>query len=73
MPVWKVLIIGALACVCMGLGMATVVIGVDQEGNQRWLWLGGLLTATLCVGGATSLFLRYAGRSLDVNPGKSQN
>ena len=73
MPVWKVLIIGALACICMGLGMATVVVGVDREGSQRWLWLGGLLAATLCAGALLALFLRYAGRSLDTNPGKSQN
>jgi hypothetical protein len=70
---WKVLVIGALASVCMGLGMATVVIGFDQEGGRRWLWLGGLVAATLCAGALLALFMRYAGRSLDVSPRHSRN
>jgi hypothetical protein len=67
MAVWKVLVIGALGFACMGLGMATVVIGFGQEGARRWLWLGGLAAATLFAGALLALFLRYAGRSLDLS------
>jgi hypothetical protein len=66
MPVWKVLLIGTLAALCLALAMATVVITLDQNGGQRWLWLGGLLAATLCSGALLALVLRWAGRSLDL-------
>ncbi len=68
MSVWKVLIIGILACLCLALGMATIAIPIAEEGNARWLWLGGLLTATLCAGSLLGVFLRYAGHSLDLSP-----
>jgi hypothetical protein len=65
MPVWKVLFIGLLACVCLGLAMATFVVPFAQEGGQRWVWMGGLLSATLCMGVLFALFLRHASGSLD--------
>ena len=43
MPAWKVLLICALACVCLALAMATVAVPIAQDGGQRWAWLGGLL------------------------------
>ena len=72
MPVWKVLLIGILAALCLALAMATIVITLDQNGSRRWLWLGGLLTATLCSGALLALVLRWAGRSLDLNPHRAQ-
>jgi hypothetical protein len=66
MPTWKVLLICLCSCVCLALGMATFVVPVTLEGGQRWLWLGVLLAATLGAGGLLALFLRHAGRSLDV-------
>jgi hypothetical protein len=68
MPVWKVLLIITLACVCMALAMATIAIPISQVGAQRWGWLGGLLTATIGAGVLLTLFLRYAGGSLDTKP-----
>lgn len=72
MPVWKVLFIGLFACVCLALAMATFVVPFAYDGGQRWLWLGGLLAATLCAGGLFALFLRYAGGSLDAKPRGTQ-
>jgi hypothetical protein len=68
MPVWKVLLILALAIVCMALGMATIAIPIAQVGAMKWVWLAGLLTATLGTGALLAFFLRYAGASLDVKP-----
>ena len=67
MPAWKVLFIGVFACACLALAVATFVVPFAQEGGQRWVWMGGLLLATLCAGGLLALFLRHAGRSLDVS------
>jgi uncharacterized membrane protein YdcZ (DUF606 family) len=73
MAVWKVLIIGILACLSLGLGLATVAIPISYEGAQRWTWLGGLLGATIVVGTLFVLFLRYADASLDVKPRGSRS
>ncbi len=68
MAAWKVLLIVALACVCLTLTMATVAIPIAHNGGERWAWLGGLLAATIFAGGLLALFMRYAGRSLDLKP-----
>jgi hypothetical protein len=65
MPAWKVMFIGLLACICFSLGLATLLVLLTHEGNQRWLWVGGLLPATIGAGGLFTLFLRHASRSLD--------
>jgi hypothetical protein len=72
MPAWKVLIIGVLASICLALAMATVLVTLDQTGGNRWLWMGGLLAATLCAGTLLTLFLRHAGRSLDLSPHRAR-
>ena len=61
------LLVGGLFC--LALAMATIIIGLDKEGTQRWLWIGGLLMATLGAGALLALFLRHAGGSLDMKPG----
>ncbi len=68
MPVWKVLFIGAFACLCLGLATAIFVVPFSHTGAQRWVWMGGLLSATLCAGVLFALFLRHAGGSLDASP-----
>ncbi len=68
MPVWKVLLIGVLTCASLGLAMATVAIPIAQQGGQRWLWLGGLLSATAATGTLLALFLRHASGSLGLKP-----
>lgn len=73
MPAWKVLFIGLFACLCLGLATATFVVPVSQEGSQRWVWLGGLLAATLCASGLFALFLRHAGTALDAKPRRAGN
>ena len=73
MPAWKVMIIGLLGCISLALGLATILIPMEHQGTQRWIWLGGLLAATVFVGGLFALFLRYAGRSLDASPNRSRN
>jgi hypothetical protein len=73
MPAWKVLIIIALACVCLALTIATIAIPIAQDGAQKWAWLGGLLTATIAAGTLLTLFLRHAGGSLDLKPRGGRN
>lgn len=68
MAVWKILVIGVLAFTSLGLALATVAIPIAQTGGQRWLWLGGLLAATAGAGSLLTVFMRYAGASLDVKP-----
>lgn len=68
MAVWKILLIGLLACASLGLAMSTVAVPLAQEGGQRWAWLAGLFAATAAVGTLLAFFLRYAGTSLDVKP-----
>jgi hypothetical protein len=68
MPAWKVLFIGLCACVCLALATATFVVPFTYGGNQRWLWMGGLLAATLFAGVLFALFLRHASNALDANP-----
>ena len=61
MPVWKVLLIVVLACSCLGLAFATLVVPMTMTtGGDRWLWLGILLAATVFVGTLFTLFLRRA-------------
>jgi hypothetical protein len=63
MPAWKVLFIALFACVFLGLGFATFIVPMTTSaGEHRWLWLAGLLAATVVVGVLLSLFLRRAGR-----------
>jgi hypothetical protein len=69
MAVWKVVLIGLLACVCLGLALATILVTLDKQGSQRWLWMGGLLAATAAVGTLLAFFLRHAGNSLETKPG----
>jgi hypothetical protein len=64
MPTWKVLIVCLLSLIFLALGSAAFVVPVSMEGNQRWMWLGILLPATLCAGGLLALFLHHAGRSM---------
>jgi hypothetical protein len=73
MPAWKVMLIGLLAGICLALAMATILIPMDKEGSDRWIWLGGLLAGTLFTGGLFALFLRHAGHSLDASPNRSRN
>jgi uncharacterized membrane protein YdcZ (DUF606 family) len=68
MPAWKVLLIGAFACVVLALATATVLVPMAQDGGRRWVWLGGLLAATLVAGGLFALFMRQVGRSMDTKP-----
>lgn len=64
MPVWKVLVIALLGCICLALSLATLMVVVAGE----WLWVAGLLPATICTVVLFVLFLRYAGGSLDLSP-----
>jgi len=68
MPAWKVMLIGLFAAICLVLAMATILIPMDKQGSDRWIWLGGLLTATIVMGGLFARFLKYAGGSLDTSP-----
>ena len=43
MHTWKVLVIGLLACICLALAMATVLIGLDTQGVRVFHAARGLL------------------------------
>ena len=67
MPVWKVLFILALGGVCLALGLATIVVPMTMVlDNSRWLWLAGLLFATVGMGTLFRLFLNSADRVMDL-------
>lgn len=68
MSAWKVILIVVLACASLGLAMATVAIPIAQTGNDRWLWLAGLLSGTVVTGGVLTLLLRHVGKTMDVPP-----
>jgi hypothetical protein len=68
MSVWKILVIGVLACASLAFAFATVAIPISHSGSDRWLWLGGLLAGTVASGTLLTFFLRYAGGSLDMPP-----
>jgi hypothetical protein len=66
MPAWKVLLILALALVCLGLAFATFIVPMTlTDGTERWLWLVGLLAGTACMSGLFALFLRRASSFLN--------
>ena len=64
MPAWKVLFIVTFACVCLALAFATLVVPMTQTADQhRWLWLAGLLGATVGMSTLFALFLRSTDRA----------
>ena len=73
MAPWKVLLIGVLACACLGLALATVLVPMSREGSDRWAWLGGLLVATAVTATLLTLFMRHASSFLDVKTRGSRN
>ena len=61
MATWKVLFIALLALICFGLALATLIVPMTlTAGPERWMWLGGLLLATVVMITLFSLFLRRA-------------
>ena len=68
MPAWKVLFIMAFGCVCFVFALATVVVPMTMvESGYRWVWLAGLLFATIGMGMLFRLFLQSADRALSEN------
>jgi hypothetical protein len=68
MSVWKVLFIMVFAFVCLGLALATVIVPLSLvETGYRWLWLAGLLLATVGMGTLFTLFLQSADRAFSRN------
>jgi hypothetical protein len=65
MPAWKILLVLAFGVVCLALGLATIIVPLTivQDG-ARWLWLAGLLVATIGMGTLFRLFLNSADRAL---------
>jgi len=63
MAAWKVLFILLFACACFALVIATLVVTLALEANQdKWLWFGGLLVASICTSTLFSLYLRREDR-----------
>ncbi len=72
MPTWKVLFIGLLAAVCFTFAMSTLLAPMVHEGDQRWVWMGGSLVATICATWVFALFLRHASIGLDAKVGRGR-
>jgi hypothetical protein len=70
MPAWKVLLIGLLGAVCFALAMSTLLAPMVHVGNDRWVWMGGSLVATISMVWVFSIVLRYATLSLDAKPSR---
>jgi hypothetical protein len=61
MPVWKVMFIALLFCICLALASATLIYPTTKAGAENpWLWGVGLFAATAFVGTLFTLFLRRA-------------
>lgn len=64
MPAWKVLFIMMFGLVCLTLAFATILIPLsDYAGKDRWLWLAGLLTATVLMSSLFAWYLRKLDRA----------
>jgi len=70
MSAWKVLVIGLFGCITLALVISTILIPMEIQGNDRWIWLGGLLTGSLAFGALFARFLRYAGNGMDTSPNR---
>ena len=65
MPPWKVLLVLVFGGSCLALAVATVCVPLAlEDGQYRWVWFGGLLVATACMGILFKLFLERADRIL---------
>ena len=73
MPTWKVLLVGFFGCSCVALVTALFIIPFAYEGNERWLWLGGLLAGLLVTGTLFVVFLKSASRALNAKPERSRS
>jgi hypothetical protein len=64
MTVWKVLFVLVFAGVCFALALATIIapLALTPEEN-KWLWTGGLLLGTICMGTLFTLYLRREDRA----------
>jgi hypothetical protein len=62
MPAWKALFIVVFGCVCLALALGTIVVPMAVDEN-RWLWLAGLLVATVCMGTLFTIFLQRSDRT----------
>jgi hypothetical protein len=61
MPVWKVLFIALLFCICLAFASATLIYPTTTAGQQHpWLWGAGLFVGTVIMGTLFTLFLRRA-------------
>jgi hypothetical protein len=66
MSAWKVLFILVFGLVCLGLTLATLIVPWSVvESGYRWLWFGGLLFATVCMGTLFTLYLQSADRAFN--------
>lgn len=64
MPIWKVFVVVLFGIVCLALTLATLIIPATvAEGTERWIWLAGLLAATLLMGTLFTMFLRSMDKS----------
>lgn len=65
MPAWKVLLVMLFGLAFAALLLATLIVPMTMiEDWTRWLWLVGLLAATVVAGTLFRLFLNSADRAM---------
>jgi hypothetical protein len=57
MLIWKVFLIVMLFCLCLACSVIVFPMPLTAA-EHRWLWLAGLLIATIGMGALFTLFLR---------------
>jgi hypothetical protein len=68
MPAWKVLFTMVFALVCFALTLSCIIVPMTiEESGPRWLWLAGLVFATIFMGTLFTLYLRSADRTFIAN------
>jgi hypothetical protein len=63
MAAWKVMLVGFLAFLTLGLAFASLIVPLaltDDDG--RWIWFAGLLGGCIVIGTLFILFLRAEDR-----------
>ncbi len=69
MPAWKVLLVGFFGFATVAIAVCMVIIPFAYDGNERWMWLGGLFVGFIVNIVLFVLFLKSASRALDAKPG----
>ena len=67
MPAWKVLFVMVFGFSCLALALSTILVPMSLgENDNRWVWFGGLLVATIVMSTLFTMFLKNADRTFKI-------